>query len=46
MGSGFNRFEVLDNMVIEEGIPIEAQCAITGSEGRSCTPSDNQDVVA
>ena len=33
-------------MVIEEGIPTEAQCVVTGSEGRSCTPSDNQDVVA
>lgn len=44
--SGFNRFEVLDNMVIEEGIPTEAQCAATGSEGRSSTLSDIQDVVA
>lgn len=46
MDSGFNRFEVLDNMVIEEGIPAEAQCAATGLEGRSSTLSDIQDVVA
>ena len=46
MDSGFNRFEVLDNMVIEEGIPIEAQCATIGLEGRSSALSGNQDVVA
>ena len=26
---GFNQFEVLDNMVIEEGILVEAQCGHT-----------------
>ena len=33
-------------MVIEEGIPVEAQCPTTGLEGRSSTLNGNQDLVA
>lgn len=44
--SGFNHFDIIDNMVIEEGIPIEVQCAATSLEGRNSILSGNQEVVS
>jgi hypothetical protein len=43
--SGFNRFEVLDNMTIEEGIPVADQCGVPGIEERSSILNGSQDVV-